>query len=82
MVLRRTAAHFSNRYNLRIAMVTSEKLILKLKKSHPELFLGGESNSSMVLRRYDGTLFKDNPASLPVHKWAWWLTANSVKPVD
>ena len=49
----------SGRYNLRIGLVTDQKLIQKMKKSHASLFLEA-TLSVMVLKRYDGELFKMN----------------------
>lgn len=52
-MLRHTGQYMANRYNLRIALVTDKKLITRMRKAHPDLFL--DSNSVMVMRRYDGT---------------------------
>jgi hypothetical protein len=41
--------------NLRIAMVTDPKLVVKMKKSHPEFF-PEISMTGIVMRRYDGVL--------------------------
>lgn len=58
-ILSDTARHLSNRFNLRVGVVTDQRLVTKMKKTHPELFLE-VGMSVMVLRRYDGTLFKLN----------------------
>jgi hypothetical protein len=46
--LKDVALRLSNRYNLRIGLVTGEKLVTKMKKAHPELF-GEAGMSSLVL---------------------------------
>jgi len=56
-----SALFLSSRYGLRIGLVTDQRLITKLKKSHPDLFFD-VGMSVMVLRRYDGALMKLNVA--------------------
>ena len=71
----------SNRFNLRIALVTDKKLIMRMKKAHPDLFFDS-SNSVMVMRRYDGAQFKLNVAETEPARYVWWITTNSLKPVE
>jgi len=52
-----------------------------MKKTHAELFLE-VGMSVMVLKRYDGALFKLNVADTQPARYVWWITVNSVKPVD
>ena len=59
--LRKHAIQASNRYNLRIGLVTDQKLILRMKKSHATYFLD-VGLSVMILKRYDGEIFKLNVA--------------------
>ena len=80
-MLRHTGQYMANRLNLRIAMVTDKKLIMRMKKAHPALFLDS-SNSVMVMRRYDGAQFKLNVAEAEPARYVWWITSNSVKPVE
>lgn len=80
-ILKDVATHLSNRYNLRIATVTDNKLIQKMKKSHQELF-GDVGMSYLVLKRYDGALFKLNLAEAKAGEYLWWITVHSTKPVD
>lgn len=80
-ILKDTAMILSNRYNLRVGLVTGEKLVTKMKKAHPELF-NDAGMSSMVLRRYDGTLVKLNVNDAQPNTYAWWITIMSTKPVD
>jgi len=47
----------ANRYNLRVGLVTDERLVTKMKKSHADLF-NDVGKSVMVLKRYDGAIFK------------------------
>ena len=79
-MLRHTGQYMANRFNLRIALVTDKKLITRMRKAHPDLFL--DSNSVMVMRRYDGTQFKLNVAETEPARYVWWITMNSVKPVE
>ena len=71
----------SNRYNLRVGLVTGEKLVTKMKKAHPELF-NEAGMSSMVLRRYDGSLHKLNVNEVQPARYLWWITIKTSKPVD
>ena len=80
-ILRDVAMFLSNRYNLRIATVTDERLVTIMKKSHPDLFLD-VGMSSIVLRRYDGVTFKENLAEMAPARYLWWVTVNSTKKVD
>ena len=60
-ILKDVALFLTNRYNLRIGIVTDERLVTKMKKSHADLFLDVGS-SVIVLKRYDGAMFKLNVA--------------------
>ena len=80
-LLKDVALYLSNRYNLRIGLVTDERLVTIMKKSHPELFLD-VGMSSIVLKRYDGVLFKQNLAEMAPARYLWWITVNSTKKVD
>ena len=60
-ILRDTALFLTNRYNLRIGLVNDERLVSKMKKTHADLFLDVGS-SVIVLKRYDGAVFKLNVA--------------------
>mmetsp|Transcript_25747 Transcript_25747/g.34407 ORF Transcript_25747/g.34407 Transcript_25747/m.34407 type:complete len:144 (-) Transcript_25747:845-1276(-) len=80
-MLRESAKYMSNRYNLRIGMVTDQRLVTKMRKAHAELFLEA-GMSVMVLKRYDGTLFKLNVADTQPVRYVWWITVKSVKPID
>ena len=62
-------------------MVTDKKLITKMKKSHPEIFLD-VGMSVMVLRRYDGTLSMLNLADVEADRYVWWITTKSIKGVE
>ncbi len=52
-----------------------------MKKSHPELFLDIGMNV-MVLKRYDGAIFKMDLADNQPNIYPWWISKNSAKPVD
>ena len=52
-----------------------------MKHKHPEFF-HAVGLSVMVLRRYDGELFKANLADLTTNDYNWWITDKSTKPVD
>ena len=80
-LLRDVAQFMSNRYNLRIAMVTDQRLVTKMKKQHADLFLD-VGNSVMVLKRYDGSTFKLDLADTQPSRYLWWITVKSTKPVD
>ena len=80
-LLRLNAIHMSNRYNLRIGIVTDQDLINEMKQKNPEFF-NEVGLSVMVLRRYDGELFKVNLADLSTNEYNWWITDKSSKPVD
>lgn len=80
-ILSDTARHLSNRFNLRVGVVTDQRLVTKMKKTHPELFLE-VGMSVMVLRRYDGTLFKLNVMDTQPVRYVWWITVHSTKPID
>ena len=38
--------------------------------------------SVMVLKRYDGALFKLNVADTQPNKYVWWISSHSTKPID
>ena len=80
-ILKEVALMLSNRYNLRIGLVTGEKLVTKMKKAHPELF-GEAGMSSLVLQRYDGTMIKMNVNEVPPGRYLWWFSVHSTKPVE
>ena len=80
-LLRLNAIHLSNRYNLRIGIVTDKDMINEMKTKHPEFFQE-VGLSVMVLRRYDGELFKVNLADLTPSEYNWWITDKSTKSVD
>ena len=80
-MLKHSSQHLALRYNLRIGMVTDKKLITKMKKSHPEIFLD-VGMSVMVLRRYDGTLSMLNLADVEADRYVWWITTKSIKGVE
>lgn len=80
-ILGLTAQHMANRPNLRIGIVTDQRLVTRLKKSHAELFLDA-GMSVMILRRYDGTIFKANLADTQPARYVWWITVHSMKPVE
>jgi len=80
-LLKEYAQHLSNRMNLRIGMVTDPKLVVRMKKAHPEFF-PEVSLTGLVLRRYDGAirvldLSENQPAIIN-----WWICAKSTKPLD
>ena len=52
-----------------------------MKTKHPEFFQE-VGLSVMVLRRYDGELFKVNLADLTPSEYNWWITDKSTKSVD
>ena len=52
-----------------------------MKKSHQELFFD-VGLSGMVLKRYDGSMFKLNVAETQPAKYLWWITVHSTKLVD
>ena len=79
--LKHVGIHLSNRYNLRIGLVTGEKLVTKMKKAHPDMF-NEAGMSSMVLKRYDGTMIKMNVNEEAPARYLWWITIHSTKPVD
>lgn len=80
-LLRQAALYLSNRYNLRIGVVTDQRLVTKMKKSHADLFLD-VGMSVMLLKRYDGSIFKLDVADTQPNRYVWWITVNSAKPVD
>jgi len=80
-MLRDSARHLTNRFNLRIGIVTDQRLVTKMRKEHADLFLE-VGMSVMVLRRYDGTLFKLNVADSQPSKYVWWIAVHSTKPID
>ena len=80
-ILKDVALFLTNRYNLRVGIVTDERLVTKMKKSHADLFLDVGS-SVIVLKRYDGAMFKLNLAETQPNRYLWWITAKSTKPVD
>ena len=80
-ILRNSALAMTNRYNLRIGVVTDQRLVTKMKKSHPDLFLD-VGMSVMVLKRYDGHVEKFDLAETQPSHYLWWVTTKSTKPVD
>ena len=71
----------ADRYNLRIGLVTDQKLIQKMKKSHASLFLD-VGLSVMVLKRYDGAIFKLNVAEEFLDSYSRFIIAHTVRPVE
>ena len=71
----------ADRYNLRIELVTDQKLIQKMKKSHASLFLD-VGLSVMVLKRYDGAIFKLNVAEELPDSYSRFIIAHTVRPVE
>ena len=82
-LLKKAAAKLSNRFNLRIGIVTDNNLIVQMKQKHGEFFLlESSSKDVMVLKRYDGAIFKTNLAEIPPNEYIFWITDKSTKPVD
>lgn len=79
--LTKVAERLAVRMNLRIAIVTDKELINKIKKKYPNYF-EELSKSAMVLRRYDGEIFKLNLSSTPTSHYNWFINKNSKKPID
>lgn len=79
--LTKVAEKLAVRMNLRIAIVTDKELINKMKKKYPNYF-EELSKSAMVLRRYDGEIFKLNLSSAETSRYNWFINKNSKKPVD
>ena len=71
----------ADRYNLRVGLVTDQKLIQKMKKSHASLFLD-VGLSVMVLKRYDGAIFKLNIAEELPDAYHRFIIAHTVRPVE
>ena len=80
-ILKNMSLFMANRYNLRVGLVTDERLVTKMKKSHADLF-NDVGKSVMVLKRYDGAIFKLDVADQAPGKYLWWITSKSTKPVD
>jgi len=81
--LKGQAQFMSSRDNLRIGMVTDKKLIMKLKKKHEGWFMDvGLSN--LLLRRYDGELFKLDMSSIEsdYRSYINFINRHTSKPVD
>ena len=53
-----------------------------MKVKHGEFFLLETKTSVMVLKRYDGAIFKTNLAEIPPSEYIFWITDKSTKPVD
>jgi len=79
--LTKVAEKLAVRMNLRIAIVTDKELINKMKKKYPNYF-EELSKSAMVLRRYDGEVFKLNLSSAETSRYNWFINKNSKKPID
>ena len=80
-LLTNAGRYLSNRYNLRIGIVKDDKLVRRMRETHAELF-PEVGMSCLVLRRYDGQLFKLNMMETPPSRYLWWMTVKSTKPVD
>ena len=81
-LLKDSATHLSSRYNLRMGIVTDTSLIKEIKRSNPDFFMGEFGMSMLVLRRYDGEIFKVSLAEIKPKDYTWWITDKSTKPVD
>ena len=79
--LTKVAEKLAVRMNLRIAIVTDKELINKMKKKYPNYF-EELSKSAMILRRYDGEIFKLNLSSAETSRYNWFINKNSKKPLD
>ena len=53
-----------------------------MKEKHGEFFLSETKSSVMVLKRYDGAIFKTNLAETQPFEYIWWITDKSTKSVD
>ena len=80
-ILKFYATILANRYNLRIGIVTDKHLVKLMKKWRPEFFFK-DTESTMVLKSYDGAMFSNNIAENPAGDYLWWITDKSSKPVD
>lgn len=80
-ILRTHAQILANRYNLRVGIVTDERLVKMMKKSHEYLF-PEFGMSCLVLKRYDGQIIKANLAELDAAAYLWWMTVKTTKAVD
>lgn len=79
--LTRVAEKLSVRMNLRIAIVTDKDLINKMKKKYPQYF-EELTKSTMLLKRYDGEVFKLNLSTAETVSYNWWINSKSKKPID
>jgi hypothetical protein len=79
--LTRVAEKLSVRMNLRIAIVTDKDLINKMKKKYPQYF-EELTKSTMLLKRYDGEVFKLNLSTAETVSYNWWINTKSKKPID
>ena len=79
--LKRTAAYLAQRFNLRIGIVTDQKLVNRMHASHNYLF-PEFSKSVMVLRRYDGAIEKLDLSDSQTGDYAFWISHKSTKLVD
>ena len=72
----------ASRMNLRVGQVTDPQLIVRIKKSHPEMFNEMSGMSVMVLKRYDGEIEKFDINVSPAGNYLWWMNVKSSKPID
>lgn len=79
--LSRVAEKLSVRMNLRIAIVTDKDLINKMKRKYPQYF-EELTKSAMLLKRYDGEVFKLNLSTADTVSYNWWINTKSKKPID
>ena len=63
LFLKHYATKMANRHNLRMAVVKDRDLVTSMIKKYPEFNLLN-SSSIMVLKRYDGEIFKVNLSDL------------------
>lgn len=80
--MRRDARMLSTRDNLRIGLVENQRLVKKMKagKWGPRMF-ATVSMSSLVLRRYDGTIKYHDMTGDDHVSIAHWINKNTLKEV-
>ena len=79
--LRAAAREMACRYNLRIGITTDTKVIKDLKLTHPEFF-SDYGYSVLVLRRYDGAIFKVSLSEILPSDYIKWISDKSSMPVE
>ena len=79
--LRHFATKLANRYNLRIGIVNGRDLVTSIFEKHEDFYVIN-SSSVMVLKRYDGEIFKTNLSELQPKEYAEWISDKSSKPID